>query len=161
MIASLAHQVTRITGEEAAANRRQVTQFVGQSGTDGQFYLTPFSSGPTTYVFVTRPSAMRTPVGGEMLENNATEHAAITEPESETKDQISEARDRRIELLVRKFDKTSTTEDDARLHILTQRLRRLVPRVTERETDRLASTIALVEEFTADLDATKKKYGLR
>jgi hypothetical protein len=106
---------------------------------------------------------MRTPVGGEVLEDDVAEHAPITDPgpESEARDEISEARDRRIELLVRKFDKVSTTEDDARFHILTQKLRRLVPRVSERETIQLASTVAMIEEFTADLDATKKKYGLR
>ena len=104
---------------------------------------------------------MRTPVGRVVLENDVTEHAPITEPGLETRDEISEARDRRIELLVRKFDKTSTTEDDARFHILTQKLRRLVPRVTERETNQLASTVAMIEELTADLDATKTKYGLR
>ena len=161
MITSHVHQATRIAHEEAAANRRQVTRFVGQSATSGPFYLTPFSSGPVICVLVTRPSSMRTPVGREVLENDVTEHAPITEPGLETRDEISEARDRRIELLVRKFDKTSTTEDDARFHILTQKLRRLVPRVTERETNQLASTVAMIEEFTTDLDATKTKHGLR
>ena len=70
----------------------------------------------------------------------------------EADDPVIRARDARVALLARKYASISTTEDDARLQILTQRLRRLSPRVTPEDLNSLSTMVGQLEEMSADLD---------
>lgn len=79
----------------------------------------------------------------------------------EADDPVIRARDARVALLARKYESISTTEDDARLQILTQRLRRLSPRVTPEDLNRLSTMVGELEETSADLDEIRGKFGLR
>jgi hypothetical protein len=76
-------------------------------------------------------------------------------------DMVTQARDRRLELLVRQFDRQSTPEDDARFHILTQRLRRLVPSVSDAAWEALNATTTALENVSSSLDHLKNQFGLR
>jgi hypothetical protein len=79
----------------------------------------------------------------------------------EADDPVIRARDERVALLVRKYEGMSTTEDEARLQILTQRLRRLSPRVTPEDLNSLSTMVGHLEETSADLDEIRAKFGLR
>lgn len=79
----------------------------------------------------------------------------------EADDPVIRARDARIALLARKYEGISTTEDDARLQILTQRLRRLGPRVTPEDLNSLSTMVKQLEETSADLEEIRGKFGLR
>ncbi len=79
----------------------------------------------------------------------------------EADDPVIRARDARVALLARKYESISTTEDDARLQILTQRLRRLSPRVTREDLNSLSTMVGQLEETSADLDEIRGKFGLR
>ena len=79
----------------------------------------------------------------------------------EADDPVIRARDARVALLARKYESISTREDDARLQILTQRLRRLSPRVTPEDLNSLSTMVDQLEETSADLDEIRAKFGLR
>jgi len=71
------------------------------------------------------------------------------------------ARDLRLELLARKYEGAASIEDMARLRILTERLRKLAPRVTDKDVEQLADMVADAEGIAARLAAVKEKFGLR
>jgi hypothetical protein len=71
------------------------------------------------------------------------------------------ARDARVALLARKYEGLSTVEDDARLAILTARLRKLTPRVTSADLDKLTTMVGELEDVSANLDAIRSKFGLK
>ena len=73
---------------------------------------------------------------------------------------VDEARDSRIALLVQKYEGDATTEDSARLDILTQRLRQLMPRTTPDDTEKLRLMVENMEEISADLCRLKNGLGL-
>lgn len=52
-------------------------------------------------------------------------------------------------------------EDTARLQILTERLRKLVPRVTAADVEQVAEMVADAEGIASRLAAVKEKFGLR
>lgn len=99
-----------------------------------------------------------TPIGNEITESQP--QGFVHEAE-EALDQVTAARDRRLELLVRQFEQASTPEDDARFHILTQRLRRLVPSVSPRAWDALNETTTCLEDISGNLDRLKMQFDLR
>jgi len=71
------------------------------------------------------------------------------------------AREQRLEILARQFEGTELTrEDEARIAILTQRLRRLAPRVTHTSWTLAEESIANLEVVTTRLDQIGAKYGL-
>ncbi len=76
-------------------------------------------------------------------------------------DEVTSARDRRLELLARQFVGESSPEDDARFHILTQRLRRLVPSVSADAWQALDTVTSTLEEVSGNLDELKKQFDLR
>jgi len=76
-------------------------------------------------------------------------------------DEVTSARDRRLELLARQFVGESSPEDDARFHILTQRLRRLVPSVSADAWKALDTATSTLEEVSGNLDELKKQFDLR
>lgn len=79
----------------------------------------------------------------------------------EADDPVIRAGEARVALLARKYASISTTEDDARLQILTQRLRRLSPRVTPEDLNSLSTMVGQLEETSADLAEIRAKFGLR
>lgn len=97
----------------------------------------------------------------------AGEDTGLSEPSryvhevDEGLDMVTQARDRRLELLVLQFDRQSTPEDDARFHILTQRLRRLVPSVSDAAWEALNATTTTLESVSSNLDKLKTQFGLR
>lgn len=99
-----------------------------------------------------------TPIGKEITEPEA---GGFVHEADETLDEITAARDRRLELLVRQFENASTPEEDARFHILTQRLRRLVPSVSPKEWDALNRATSDLEEISSDLDLLRAQFELR
>lgn len=76
-------------------------------------------------------------------------------------DPAGRARDVRVSLLARKYEGLSTVEDDARLAILTARLRRLAPRVTAADIDKLTTMVGELEQVSANLDEIRSKFGLK
>jgi hypothetical protein len=76
-------------------------------------------------------------------------------------DEILKARDVRLALLARKYEGAASVEDTARLQILTERLRKLSPRVTDRDVEQVAEMVADAEAISARMAAVKEKFGLR
>jgi hypothetical protein len=71
------------------------------------------------------------------------------------------ARDVRLALLARKYEGDVSVEDTARMQILIERLRKLSPRVTDRDVEHVAEMVADAEDISARLAAVKEKFGLR
>jgi hypothetical protein len=76
-------------------------------------------------------------------------------------EEVVNARDARLALLARKYEGMASVQDIARLRILTERLRKLAPRVTAHDVEQVAGMVAEAEGIAAGLDAVKKKFGLR
>lgn len=76
-------------------------------------------------------------------------------------DEVLKARDARLALLARKYEGAASVEDTARLQILTERLRKLSPRVTDKDVEQVAEMVADAEGIAARLAAVKEKFGLR
>lgn len=71
------------------------------------------------------------------------------------------ARDDRLAILARKYEGGALTrEDEARVAILTQRLRRLVPRVTRLSWTIAEDALTRLEALSASVDQIGEKYGL-
>jgi hypothetical protein len=82
-------------------------------------------------------------------------------PRGQEDDDVLKARDARLALLARKYEGAASVEDTARLQILTERLRKLSPRVTEKDVEQVAEMVADAEGIAARLAAVKEKFGLR
>jgi hypothetical protein len=76
-------------------------------------------------------------------------------------DAIDRARDARVALLAKKYEGVATTEDDARFAILTARLRKLDPRVTDQDHAALNAIVADLEDASSSLDTIRSKFGLK
>lgn len=70
------------------------------------------------------------------------------------------ASEQRLALLVQKHEGASTREENARLKILTQRLRRLSPRVTAGDVVALTTMVEQIEEVSTDLDDIRRQFGI-
>ncbi len=68
------------------------------------------------------------------------------------------ARDARVTLLARRYERPSTVEDDARLAILTVRLRKLSPRVTAADLDKLTTMVDELEHVASNLEEIRSKF---
>jgi len=64
----------------------------------------------------------------------------------------------RTRLLIQKFAGTESRESNARLDILTERLRRLNPRVTDKDFDHLSALVDKLEATSDSLAKLKQKY---
>lgn len=107
-----------------------------------------------------RRNGTLTPTGAELASLvESTPHAPLKAMSKE--DAVDRARDARVALLVRKFEGQSTVEDDARLAILTERLRKLSPRVTSADIDNATTMVGELEQVSANLDAIRSKFGLK
>jgi len=82
-------------------------------------------------------------------------------PRGQSDDEVLEARDTRLALLARKYEGVASVEDGARLRILTERLRKLAPRVTHHDLEQVVEMVADAEGIAARLAAVKDKFGLR
>ncbi len=76
-------------------------------------------------------------------------------------DPAGRARDARAALLARKYEGLATVEDDARFAILTARLRKLTPRVTSADIEKLDAMVGELEQVSANLDEIRSKFGLK
>lgn len=76
-------------------------------------------------------------------------------------DEATRAREERIALLARRHTGAGSIEDDARFRILTERLRRLVPRVTSADFQPVEAALSAMETTTATLDELRAKFGVR
>lgn len=77
-----------------------------------------------------------------------------------TEDDSGCTRDQRIALLAKRHADASTVEDDARLAILTGRLRKLSPGVASGDVDNLTAMVDDLEQVSSKLDAIRSKFGL-
>ena len=119
---------------------------------------------PTVFVsywssFLLNRGGLSTATVAELREAFPSKSLEQLGPEAD--DPVIRVRDERVALLVRKYEGMSTTEDEARFQILTQRLRRLSPRVTPEDLNSLSTMVGHLEETSADLDAIRGKFGLR
>jgi hypothetical protein len=95
----------------------------------------------------------------DQQKSGAREHGAAVVLDRE--DAVARARDARIALLARRYEGESSVEDDARIEILTLRLRRLSPRVTKTDLEGVEQMVEDLEGVAANLDAIRSKFGLR
>lgn len=70
------------------------------------------------------------------------------------------ARETRLALLAKKYEGEPSREDSARLALVTERIRRLQPRVTRRDVDVLTNVVEQVEQVTDSLAQMRRRLGL-
>lgn len=81
--------------------------------------------------------------------------------EVEVPSRVVVAREHRLELLAKKYEGVGITrEDEARIAILTQRLRRLTPRVSHVAWTIAEECVTQLEGVSARIDEISEKYGL-
>ncbi|MDH5674634.1 MAG: hypothetical protein OEZ06_21075 [Myxococcales bacterium] len=90
---------------------------------------------------------------------NEDREAVVVAPSED--DAVTKARDARVALLARRFAGRTSTEDEARFAILTERLRRLSPRVTHEMIQRLGEMINAAEDVSEELDAIRESFELK
>jgi hypothetical protein len=134
--------------EETYVNERPVRSF------EETVFLVYRSSVPSM-----RGSGSLTPTKAETLGALGVNTRRPSAPSHD--DTADRARDARVVLLARKYEGISTTEDEARIEILTQRLRRLSPRVTPKDLDQLTLMVGQLEEVSSNLDEIRSKFGLK
>ena len=95
-----------------------------------------------------------------------SEHAAPRPPDllrrpvpESADDEISKLGEGRSTLLAKRFEGKSSAEDVARIAILTDRLRKLNPRVTAREREAAEQLVDDVETLSARLENLRTKFG--
>ena len=80
---------------------------------------------------------------------------------TEEPDALSKASQARVTLLVRQYEGVKSREESARLAILTERIRRLSPRVTADEIDAVSEMVGQAEDIAGRLAAVREKFGLK
>ncbi|RQM44439.1 hypothetical protein EHZ19_28755 [Paraburkholderia bannensis] len=110
-------------------------------------------------VIVGKPTTITPTVADARAVNS--EPAYERSPRTDRERQIERVQENRTLLLARRYEAKNTKEEDARYEILTMRMRRLSPRVTLADLERI-NTIADAEEaLRAELDAMEQELGLR
>jgi len=99
------------------------------------------------------------------MENQGSQMLSVFETllrdeDSNEDPQIVAARDSRITLLVKKYEGNTDREDNARLEILTQRLRKLSPIVTNHELTSATEIVDDLEAISSRLNTVMERYGL-
>jgi hypothetical protein len=120
--------------------------------------LTPFVASATVTRSVRRQATSLT--SSEMQTPSTIERATLEQHPDNASAEVETVRDRRLQLLVAKFENETTYEDEARLHLLTARLRRLAPRVTVESLNALKSAADTIENASSELEAMKRRLGL-
>jgi|GEM_PF-5093666 len=111
--------------------------------------------GPKTVTIVRQNINTPTESERQRFRKETTETAGPTNDSP-----VAAASESRIALLVQRYEGKSTREDSARLEILTQRIRRLSPRVTTNDLDVLTVMVDEIEEISLGLDELRKKFGV-
>lgn len=82
-------------------------------------------------------------------------------PKQPSHDPVQQAQDHRLAILAKKYEGTQLTrEDEARVAILTQRLRRLLPRITTKSWTIAEESVGELEAVAANVGEIRAKYGL-
>lgn len=82
-------------------------------------------------------------------------------PKPEAPSPLETTRNHRLAILAREFEGAELTrEDEARLAILTQRLRRLAPKVTAKSWTIAEEALTQLETVSARIDDISARYGL-
>lgn len=76
-------------------------------------------------------------------------------------DVIARYRDDRLELMIKRFEGDPLAEDEARIVILTNRLRKLVPRVTSEAWEMLEQVASDLESDSAFINELEEQFGSR
>ena len=76
-------------------------------------------------------------------------------------DDVERARRARVSLLARKYEGASSVEDDARIDILTERLRRLSPRVTNTDLGTMSKMVEDLEKVSLNINRIRENFGLK
>ncbi len=74
--------------------------------------------------------------------------------------EVAVVRDRRLQLLASQFANQTTTEDDARLMLLTERLRRQVATVSTAAIQAVEAAAQAIEDADRDLLELNRLYGI-
>ena len=126
-------------------------------------FTTPQRTGiaGTLFHFYSQPSLERggsfTPIEAET--SPPTQNDGSRENRIEVSP-IDTARDTRISLLAMKFEGQTSRENEARMEILTRRLRCLSPRVTHDDIAQLDAVVSEIEDISVSVEALKEKYGV-
>lgn len=89
----------------------------------------------------------------------AAESYLESEAPSEVVDPLALAQESRLMLLADKYEGNITREGAARLQLLTQRLRKLSPRVSQADFERLSTLVDAVEANAGALEELRHKYA--
>lgn len=131
---------------------------------------TPFAERPVEFRAQTAPVSSPLVETTNQSDGSATmtteeRHLSASRPnlpqESVFEEQVVKARDARLALLAKQYESRSTREDDARMEILTERMRRLVPSVTPGAIAQLEAVVGRVEQTAAKLDDIKRRYAIQ
>ncbi|MBI3180727.1 MAG: hypothetical protein HYZ28_01145 [Myxococcales bacterium] len=95
--------------------------------------------------------------GGQSFAVPATEEEQRSEP---VRDRAGREANTRLELLARKAAAALTAEEDARLRVATERLRKLLPRVTSADFEALADAAEKVKAIGDETAAIRSELGL-
>lgn len=105
---------------------------------------------PTSNVAEVKKSTDETPLANRYLNSLKTKIDDDVDP-SEV-DPLFATKQSRIKLLMMKYEGTAQREDSIRLEMLTQRINRLEPRITENEIAKLDLATAIIENLSDDID---------
>lgn len=95
------------------------------------------------------------------IQNQDVVSRLLESHEIEAPSRVVIAREHRLELLAKKYEGVGITrEDEARIAILTQRLRRLTPRVSRVAWTIAEESVTQLEGVSARIDEISEKYGL-
>lgn len=116
----------------------------------------------TAFVSVSTPTRLLgdepTPFGGQSRQLQSPARPPSSERAS-AEDAVIETRNRRLALMMQKFADKTSTEDNARLMLLTDRLRRLAPIVTAEHVAQIEETTAVFEKIADDLAQIQARYA--
>lgn len=112
-------------------------------------------------VFVNQNSDERTPLYAEHEAIVKVNEFSLNDDDIETSNPFGDISEDRITLLARKYvTKKMVPEDAARLNILTQKLRNVMPGITERDIEIIESIKSKIDSANELNDRIKKKYKL-
>lgn len=106
-----------------------------------------------------------TPTLADMLKTaparpSVVDPSEVEEPPEPFTDRAGREASVRLELLARKTAERLTVEEDARLRVATERLRKLLPRVSATDFEKLATTTESVNAIGERTEELRRKLGL-
>jgi hypothetical protein len=125
---------------------------------------TPILTGPTVQLDAYAPSSDRTAVLGEsVLDELSLDLISVSSQQSEhgRESEVEAENWTRLELLAREFvDGQLSTEEQARLAIVSERVRRLIPSVTAEDFEALETMIEDVRRIEAEDIERRRRLGI-